>query len=181
MKDVADTLGKRSWRAMQVFLIATIVFNLLILAAMSSLWWSSRNTEFQPFRFPEQQVLNRLPGKGDVPAAHVGDDIIVRGTKCNTSDQTFDVTAVVSWASVDPPGSLFSFSAPGGPTAPGCVTRTFVNHVPDTTVDQMENLLLTRPYVVWQFRGAQTAVAKNGATRVWSTEPFYIYPKKETP
>ena len=165
-------------RASVVFLTVALLLNILVLTGLSVVVWRSAHYEFQPFRFPEQQVLNRLPGKGDVPAARLGDAIVVRATKCNTSDRTFNVTAIVSWASVDPPGSIYGFSAPGGSVSPGCVTRTFVNHVPDSAVEQMKTLLVSRPYVVWQIRGAQTAAIKNGATRVWTTEPFYIYPKE---
>lgn len=167
-------------RLMRVFLVFAIVVNVAVIVALSALWWTSRSHEFQPFRFPEQTVLNRLPGHGDQAAVRINQSIVIKGTKCNTSKRTFGTHGIKVWASIVPPGNSISFSAASGAMHPGCRTQTFVNVVPPTVVAQMEKLLQTRDYVVWQLRGTLTAEAENGSTRTWETEPFYVYPREQS-
>jgi hypothetical protein len=171
--------GLKHDHVMRIALITMVAFNLVVIIALISLlYYSTRPSEFQPFEFPEQTVLNRLPGHGDTPAILIGQSVVVRAKKCNTSNQTFGVHGVKVWSSVSPPGNAIS-SGPlaGFPMKPGCVTKTFVNTVPVPVTEQMRALLKNRPYVVWQIRGTDTAEHEHGASRSWQTEPFYVYPK----
>lgn len=174
MEDNSNTINA----VMRNVLIAMVAINFMIIMALGFVLYTTRDTEFQPFQFDPQSVLNRIPGHGDVPAAWLGEPIVVRGRKCNTTDRTFTTHATKAWTSVSPPGNTISFTTAGKEIKPGCTTRVFVNAVPVAVLQTMAELLKTLPYVVWQVTGTVTAEVHNGATRSWQTEPFYIYPRE---
>jgi hypothetical protein len=168
-----------SLKSLETVVIGLVVLNVLIIVvAVLSFTVFSKPDEFQPFNLPQQNVLNRLPSHGSQPAMTVGSIVVVRGTKCNTTDSPVPYHGVAKdWASVDPPGSHYSQSAGAKVLPPGCHTKTYYNVMPPTVIRQVEVLLTSRSYVVWQLDGQLTAEHENGATRSWTTEPFYIYPK----
>ncbi len=161
-------------------LFGMVSLNFLIIIGLGVALYLSRNDEFQPFKFQPQTVLNRIPNHGSVPAAWLGDPVVVRGEKCNTSKRTFTTHSTKAWTSVSPPGNTISFTTAGKEIKPGCKTKVFINAVPPAVLAAMTELLKKLPYVVWQITGTVTAEVHNGATRSWHTEPFYIYKKGGT-
>lgn len=158
-------------------LFAIVAVNLIVIIVLGLALYETRRGEFQPFRFPEQKVLNRIPGHGDEPALWLGQPVVVRGEKCNVKDEAITVHGSKAWLSVLPPGNSVSTLTGSHVYKPGCVTRTFVNVVPSAVVAQMEELLRSRSYVVWQITGTLTSEHVRSSTRSWRTEPFYVYRK----
>ena len=83
-----------------VIVIVTIAF-----AAGQHIYIQTRPEVRTLLDYPEQRVLNRLPGLPDRPASTLRQDLSVRGTKCNRGSTDIAIAGTTTWVSIDPPGS----------------------------------------------------------------------------
>lgn len=137
-----------------------------------------RTPPFDPLQLPTQLVLNHIDGV-DGPALHIGEDLKVEATKCNTSGHEVGVTGHATWRSVSPAGSVVEGSSGSSvrPGEPRCVTRVYANPVPPAVLDRTRELLDEgNPSVAWQLSGIETPLGPGAVQRAWTTETFVILP-----
>ena len=137
-------------------------------------------TESAPFdplgQYPPQEVMNRTAGVRG-PSAHVGDDVVVTGIKCNDSDVPVTVRGSYSWVSVEPRGAVVPTGEGLTQRRPGCETFRFENPMPDEVIQRSEELLDRGITPIWYIAGFDEPIAHDGTVgvrRAWQTENFSI-------
>lgn len=130
--------------------------------------------------YPEQVVRNE-EGPSGFPEVAFDDELEVRGTKCNESDEQVDVFASMRWESVEPPGSVIEvISAAPTTREPGCTAETFYNAIPDEVRERVVELNEDGIAPTWNLVGFEQPVdAKGelGVGRDWNSETFVIRPE----
>lgn len=126
-----------------------------------------------------QNVGNRLGGVSAViPAATLGEQISVTGTKCNRSGEPVQVSGVIYWQTVTPPGTTIPAGGGQSTRQPGCDTRTYMNPMPDKVRERTEQIVADdgRKWVEWQIVGHENVVGDRAArSAIWWTQPFRLY------
>lgn len=139
---------------------------------------------FDPLVFPTQQVTDTVPGYAG-PAVHLGADVHVTATKCNTADRVVTVQSRSDWSTVGPlsgsvvprtTGVAGSYAA-ATDKGPFCKTTTFANPMPSDVVTRTEALFAEGiTDVDWIVTGFEVPTAPHGVGERWATVPFRIVP-----
>lgn len=146
-------------------LVVMILFN------MGETIWELRSIqhEYDPLgEFPEQEVLN---ANKQVAA---GGTAIIKGTKCNDTDERVIISGELRWTAVDPPGTSFLVLAGVGDLPPGCETNVFRNPVPEEVAE-----LAADGLVMWQVIGTNWPIDEDGnrgRPRDFRSEAFEVVP-----
>jgi hypothetical protein len=134
---------------------------------------------FDPLRLTTPQiVLNRVPGV-EGPAVGGGEDLHVIVTKCNVSGKEVGVSGHSVWRTADPAGSFVEGTSGTAirPATPRCVTKEFVNPIPEAVLARTRDLLAGGVRrVTWQLAGVDTPLHPTGVERAWTTEAFVMVP-----
>lgn len=160
---------------------AALAGGAIVLACVAIYAW--RTDEEPPFdplgTYATQDVFNRVPGV-DGPAVRIGDDVTVRGTKCNDTTAPVQVTTRLYWRTAVPAGTVIAYPALDAPNTrtPGCTTRRYVNEIPDEVVRRSRQFHADGITPVWFLIGTDTPInpdnGQAGVTRTWQTENFAI-------
>jgi hypothetical protein len=159
--------------------LAVMVVAVLSLAlSVASFAFSHRQPDaFDPLRLPVQTVSNRIDGI-DGPAAHIGDDLHVTATKCNTSGADLGITSIVSWQSVEPGGTTIPISNNSSILlgTPACETKQFSNPMPPLVQDRTRELMARGVEVVrWRITAVVTPLGgPRSVKRAWATEDVRV-------
>ncbi len=127
--------------------------------------------------YPVQRVLNTVAGSNR-PTVLFGQDVTVRGTKCNTTPDPVAVSGVTSWVSVDPPGTVIEVGRGNTTRAPGCVTRVFSDPVPAGVLARTAAVVAhsAAPCMTWTITGREAPSDPLIEPEVWTSEPFDVCP-----
>ena len=138
-------------------------------------------TPFDPLGVGQLQLVQNKVAGVDQPAVYAesGDDVVVIGSKCNTSGSTIRVHGHSSWVAVEPPGTVVDNSESTGDRLPGCTTRTYRNPIPPGVLARVRQLAshgISRS--VWHIAGTETPedpqTGRRGVQRTWETGNLVI-------
>jgi hypothetical protein len=129
-----------------------------------------------PLSFPVQIVINHSVKGVSYPSVILGDDVIVRSVKCNSSKKTLLVHGDKHWISITPAGTVLDNEVGVSTREPGCVSTTYINPMP-LSVQQRNKALFAQglKFVEWQIIGSE-APDDGSPPRSWRTETFRVYP-----
>ena len=148
---------------------------LACVAAAQQVFIATRPEPAEVLHYPVQRVLSRVAGS-DRPSVRLGQDIEVRGTKCNDSTSPVAVAGVTSWVSLDPPGTVIEAGHGAAVRAPGCTTRTYSNPVPAEVAARTAAItaVTKAPCVTWMVAGVETPTNPLILAAQWQSEPVDI-------
>lgn len=111
------------------------------------------------------------------PTYYLDDDITVRGVKCVDSDAPVQVSGVMSWTSIEPPGSIIEVGRGVATRDPGCTQATYSNPIPPAVMGRIAALVADGvEQSTWRISGVETPQrdGETGEQRAWSTPTFTI-------
>ena len=148
---------------------------LAAVAGAQQVYIASRPEPAEVLHYPVQRVLSRVGGS-DRPSVRLGQDIEVRGTKCNDSTTPVPISGVTSWVSLDPPGTVIETGHGATVRAPGCSTRTYSNPIPELVAARTRAIAAatSAPCVTWMVAGVETPTNPLILAAQWQSEPVDI-------
>jgi hypothetical protein len=156
-------------------LVTTGLVAILLLVVFS-------RSSYDPLTFenPQQmigRVMTRDP-KFSGPAAYLGQDVKVQGTKCNSEDHPVLTEGKKFWYEVQPRSFFVRDHLGILEVLPGCNTITFSNKMPQEVIARTrEGYANGSPVVRWQISGEQTPLGHdNPLSEAFRTQTFAILP-----
>jgi hypothetical protein len=165
----------------RTIVVAAVTVLASAVVVCASVWvgarWFGPERPWNPLGAYPVQLVD-VPHGEELPVIRLGDVVPVTGTKC-VRDGPVQISGVLSWQAIDPPGGNIQVGTGERVQRTGCVTQTFENPIPPAVVEVIAAQHargLTDP--VWRITGTETPVngVRTGVPRVWVTDNFVVAP-----